>query len=78
MKWDLIIIPVVPVILAIMKQLIPKIPKMWIPIAAAVIGALAELAMGYSGIPGWGAILGMAGVGLREIVDQIRKSREAN
>jgi hypothetical protein len=71
------LIPVlVPVILALLKHFLPRLPKLWLPILAPVLGAAIEaLASGEFGAgTSLGAALGAAGVGLREILDQLRKS----
>jgi hypothetical protein len=48
-----------------------------LPIVAPVLGALADIALHYAGVstlgPTFGALLGSAGVGLREIQDQIKQ-----
>lgn len=68
----------VPVALALIKALLPKLPKMWIPILAPLLGALAEiLCAGISANIAVSAALGSAGVGVREIVDQLRKQSSA-
>ncbi len=71
------LIPVlVPVLLAVGKLFVPKIPRLWLPILAPILGAAIELLT--SGAlttnTAWAAVLGSAGVGLREIVDQMRKA----
>jgi len=71
-----LLVPVlVPLILAAIKLLLPKVPSKYIPILAPLFGGLIDLAC--SGVLGvgtaWGAALGSAGVGVREIVDQWRK-----
>lgn len=72
-----IIIALTPVIIAAVKMLIPKIPKAALPIVAPLLGAAADIAGHYAGL--WqsngavGAVLGMAGVGLREAYDQGKK-----
>ena len=75
--WETLIVPVVPVLIAILKILVPKIPKAALPIMAPLLGAALDIAASYLGTgtanPVWGAVLGAAGVGLREIVDQMRK-----
>ncbi|MCX8156170.1 MAG: hypothetical protein N3J91_06970 [Verrucomicrobiae bacterium] len=73
----MILIPVVvPVVIAIIKFFLPKLPKAWLPILAPILGALAELVASGSFDAGtiWGAVAGSAGVGLREIVDQLKKA----
>jgi hypothetical protein len=72
LTWAQLGIPIlVPLVIALLKWLMPKIPPVFIPVLAALLGALADYCMTGSGK--YGAYLGAAGVGLREIVDQIRK-----
>jgi hypothetical protein len=75
--WLETIIPVVvPAAIALFKQLLPQIPKPWLPVLAPVLGAVIEVAATRQVGAGTaaGAALGAAGVGLREIVDQLRKA----
>ncbi len=70
-------IPVaVPVALALFKHFLPRLPRPWLPILAPLLGAVVEILD--SGQFGSGtalaAALGSAGVGLRELVDQLRKA----
>lgn len=76
-NWLMLIIPaVVPVVIAVIKFFIPKLPSVWLPILAPILGAVAELLLsGNFGV--WGAVAGAAGVGLREIVDQLKKLQGA-
>jgi uncharacterized membrane protein YuzA (DUF378 family) len=77
----LTIIVVVPVIIEWLKRLIPKVPKVWMPIAAPMIGIVGAFALNLVGLlPGdgtnttvVGAITGGLGVFLRELIDQSRK-----
>lgn len=75
--WIALIPLVVPVLLAVLRVLAPKIPKVLLPILAPLLGAGADIALHYAGVSTmgvvWGAVLGSAGVGLRELADQIRK-----
>jgi len=68
----------VPLIIAGMKFLAPKIPGWLLPILAPVLGiaidALGSLATGQAGNVWMAALLGLAGVGLREAKDQLGKS----
>ena len=83
LHWAALLIPLLtPALIAIMKWAVPKIPKVALPIAAPVIGALADIALHYSGILGAssieltaaiGAALGTMGIGLREIYDQAKR-----
>ena len=68
---------VVPALLGLVKIYVwPKIPKLAVPAAAIILGALAQIASVYAGLPDigvvWGALLGAAGIGLRELLDQTR------
>lgn len=62
----------VPLILALVKMVLPKIPKRTLPIFAPFIGAIIDvLSTGTIGAgTAWGAALGSAGVGVREVWDQ--------
>ena len=71
------LVPVlVPAAIAALKLCLPKIPKAWLPILAPLLGALIDIAATCQVGPGTplAALLGAAGVGLREILDQLRKS----
>lgn len=70
---------ITPLILALAKKVAPRIPSKAIPIAAPAIGAVIA---GISAIGAnnpsnlaLGAALGMAGVGIREIKDQIMPAK---
>jgi len=80
MRTELLaLIPVaVPLVIAGIKLLLPRVPKVWLPVLAPVLGAIAEVVVNYStqghtDAPWLGSALGAAGVGLREIADQVRK-----
>ena len=73
----LLIIPIlVPLLIAVGKWAIPSIPSWALPIVAPALGALADwllaLAAGTAVNPLVGALLGSAGVGVRELVDQTK------
>ena len=70
---QLLIPIVVPLVLAGLKRLAPSLPSWLLPVLAPFLGALSA---GLSGVTdvGTGAVLGAAGVGLREVVDQSRKA----
>lgn len=75
-----VVIPVlVPLAIAFLKLILPRVPSAWIPVLAPILGMLADLAAakatGGTGNVVLGAVLGSAGVGLREVVDQLRKAR---
>lgn len=67
----------VPVVIAGIKWVIPSIPTVWLPILAPLLGAAIDLVAYWAGRPGVdpavGAVLGAAGVGLREIYDQVKQ-----
>lgn len=68
----------VPVLIALLKAFVPKIPGVALPIIAPVLGAVADIALHYAGVstlgPLWGMVLGSAGVGLRELQDQLKQT----
>ena len=82
-SWLSALIPVaVPIAIAGLKLLVPKLPGWTLPtIAAPLFGLCADLALHYAGVttlgPVWGALLGSAGVGLREIQDQVKQQVSA-
>lgn len=77
MDWQAVIVAVTPLVIAAMKWIAPKVPSRIIPVLAPAIGAAVSILGHYTGI--WtgdataGALLGMAGVGLREMYDQLMK-----
>ncbi len=73
----LLLVPIiVPVVLGLLKIFLPKFPGWLLPILAPLLGAAADFAMSQSFGQGTllGAILGSAGVGLRELADQAQKN----
>lgn len=73
----LLLIPViVPIVIAVAKMFIPKLPGWTLPILAPLLGAIADYLMTGTFGQGtiMGAIAGSAGVGLREIADQVQKA----
>ncbi len=68
----------VPAIVAVGKALLGHIPGALIPMIAIGLGYAIDLLNHYvvgGGMGGaWGAVLGAAGVGVREVLDQVRKS----
>jgi hypothetical protein len=66
-----------PLLVAVIKGLAPKVPKVCLPIVTPIIGAGLAIVLQYSagstatGLDG--AILGAAGVALREGLDQLKK-----
>ena len=70
----------VPILILLIKTAIPKIPTVLLPVLAIVLPAVGDLTAYYAGLPNFGqgnplmaAILGGAGVALREVVDQVKK-----
>lgn len=65
---------VVPLVFSFIKGALPR-PA--IPMLAVGLGALLDVVnlyvTGYHPGTAWGAVLGAAGVGVREIVDQLKK-----
>lgn len=79
----LAIIPlVVPLLVAAAKTGINLLPKWSLPILAASFGELLNYLSGFFGGPSTtvinGVILGAAGTGLREILDQVNKARKGD
>lgn len=66
---------IVPIVIEIVKFISPKIPTWIIPILAPILGGLVGIlsnaALQANGNLFVAVALGMAGVGLREIVDQL-------
>lgn len=75
---NLIIAAIVPVVLAGVKTLVPKIPSVALPFLAPAVGlALAQIEAWVTGHPAKlliGAVMGGLGVALREMLDQARKN----
>lgn len=71
----------VPLLIAAFKKLLPKIPVYLLPIIAPILGALGDFALSaLAGVPSGGlggALAGLAGVGVREIVDQLKQQLPA-
>jgi hypothetical protein len=79
LTWQQSLIAVItPLLIAGIKLLVPKIPRVWLPILAPLLGVLLEwiahLATGATLNVWAGVALGAAGVGLREAVTQIHKA----
>ena len=77
MDWNTLIIVLVPVIIAGLKLGLGFLPGWVLPILAPVLGGGLDAgiawATGHAANPVAGAILGSAGVGLRELVDQVKQ-----
>lgn len=82
MQWNLVIPLVVPLVVGALKGLLPSVPSRWLPVVAVVVGFLSDLLIasvsGVSSNPGLGAILGAAGVGVREVKDQLFRGTSAD
>lgn len=77
--WQQAVIAIVtPLLIAGIKLLVPRIPGAWLPIIAAALGFLLDLiahfATGTSTNGTLALLLGLAGVGVREAVDQVKKA----
>jgi len=78
-EWSTLLSMIIPlaVPLAIfgLKSIWDRIPKPLLPVLGPILGVAADLLLQYGGAstfgPQWGAVLGAAGVGLREIYDQV-------
>jgi hypothetical protein len=75
--WMMLVGIAVPLLIALAKQEIPKLPGWALPILAPLLGAGADYLLGLAGMnnagPLIGAAYGLAGVGLREIKDQVQQ-----
>lgn len=69
-----------PIVLAVMKALTPRLPKWSIPILAGALPAVLDLIVnhGIGASMGVSALLGLAGVGVREVQHQIVNRPSAN
>lgn len=73
------IVVAVPLLVALLKRMIPAKWSPLYPVLAGALGPLLEYAgtyvTGMAAQPGNGLLMGMAGVALREVVDQFKKVR---
>lgn len=70
---------IVPVVLALLKQVLPQLPKTVVPILAPLLGAGLDIGDHFllssdSLNPQLGAAYGLIGIGIREILDQLLKA----
>jgi hypothetical protein len=72
-----LIITLIPILVALSKQIIPARYAVLYPMLATVLGPVLDYASTWLSAqpanPGRGLLMGMAAVALREIVDQLRK-----
>lgn len=83
MTWDWntiampVIVAVIPVIILGIKKVVPESWSWVYPILATLLGSVLDTvnawATGAAGSPAKGAALGLVAVGVREIIDQLRK-----
>lgn len=75
MNWTLLIPVIVPLVIAGFKLGISRLPGWLLPIIAPLLGGVLDAGIAYlTGNPAnplMGAILGSAGVGVRELKDQL-------
>ena len=74
-----VIIAIVPILVALFKKIAPAESHKWLyPVMASAFGAALTAidgALGNVGMtPLYGVLLGMAGVALREVIDQVKKT----
>lgn len=73
-----VLIPIIaPMITALLKKLVPQIPKLFLPLSAVGAGTLVDVLNSFATGMGqgewWGPVLGLLGVGVREVYDQLMK-----
>lgn len=77
--WQALIPVAVPLLIAILKWAVAFIPAWILPILAPILGGLLDAGIAYlsggTASPIVAMILGSAGVGLRELVDQMKKPK---
>jgi hypothetical protein len=76
-----VLIAMIPVLVNYMKKLIPDKMSWTVPILAMILGPIADqVSLRATGVgvgPATAAALGLAGIGLREIINQLRKAPDA-
>ncbi len=76
--WLLLISVGVPIAVNLVKSLIPRLGKVWLPIIAASIGLALAILDHFTGMLGGNPVaivlLGAAGTGLREVADQLNQA----
>ncbi len=77
--WMSLIPFLCPMVVSLVKRVIPKIPKLWLPVICALLGAVHEIIFHYSGLntggTAFGLALGAAGVCVREVLDQFKQEK---
>ena len=77
MDWNLLIPVLVPLLIAGLKLGLGFLPTWILPLLAPILGGALDAgiawATGHASNPIAGAILGSAGVGLREAIDQVKQ-----
>jgi hypothetical protein len=68
----IIVAAVAPILTAYAKQIVPEIPKVFIPLTSVAVGTIAGLVTDLGAQNG--AIAGAVGVAVREILDQLKKT----
>jgi hypothetical protein len=72
----------VPLLIALIKVMVPRIPRLLLPVLAPIFGAGMEIIGHYAGLTdgntGSGMILGAIGVCVREVIDQLKKATSGN
>jgi len=75
--WLALIPFAIPLIVSALKSAVPRIGKHWLPVIAASLGLALALLDNYTGCLGGNpqavAFLGLAGTGVREVVDQMKQ-----
>lgn len=71
-----------PIVTTGVRKVVPKIPKLLLPLTSVVVGtagaAASDYLVGTSIGPAGGAVLGAVGVAVREIADQALKALTAD
>jgi hypothetical protein len=70
---------IAPIITGVVRKVFDKIPKWTLPIICGLLGGVIQVIDNALGgqIAWWqGILLGLAGVGVREVFDQLNKLRE--
>jgi hypothetical protein len=64
-----------PLVVAGVKKVVPKVPKVVLPLLSVAVGTVAGYVTSVG--PLAGATYGAVGVALREVVDQVKKALDA-